>query len=110
MPLAPLDQADGLRRMFASRQRRVLALAANPYVPFSGVVLDRLSALLAASGRTVLVVDASSASPPPHELAALDLSAGIEKVAAQVSYLPAAGLVTAFVDTRRGNGPQCGVK
>ncbi len=99
-PLAPLDQADGLRRMFAGRQRRVLALAANPYVPFSGVVLDRLSALLAAQGRQVLVVDASSASPPPHELAALDLAAGIETVGHNVSYLPAAGLATAYVDTR----------
>ena len=40
----PLDQADGLRRMFAGRQQRVLALVANPYVAFSGVVLDRLVA------------------------------------------------------------------
>ena len=42
----PLDQADGLRRMFAGRQRWVLPLVANPYVPFSGLVLDRLSAVL----------------------------------------------------------------
>ncbi len=49
----PLDQADGLRRMFAGRQLRVLALVlvANPFVAFSGVVLDRLAAVLAAPGR-----------------------------------------------------------
>lgn len=96
----PLDQADGLRRMFAGRQQRVLALVANPYVPFSGVVLDRLAAVLAAPGRQVLVVDASSASPPPHELAAIDLNAGVETVSPGVAYLPAAGLPLAYVDTR----------
>jgi flagellar biosynthesis protein FlhG len=42
---APLDQADGLRRMFAGRRRSVLPLVANPYAPFSGVVLDRLAAV-----------------------------------------------------------------
>lgn len=94
------DQADGLRRMFASRPRRVLPLVANPYVAFSGVVLDRLAAVLSAAGRQVLVVDASSASPPPHEMAALDLTAGIEAVAPGVGYLPAAGLPMAYVDTR----------
>ena len=96
----PLDQADGLRRLFAGRRRRVLALVANPYVAFSGMVLDRLSAVLSASGRQVLVVDASSASPPPHELAAVDLTACVETVSPRVAYLPAGGLPMAFVDTR----------
>ena len=107
---APLDQADGLRRMFAGRRRIVLPLAANPYVPFSGVVLDRLAAVLsapgreaagqAAPGRQVLVVDAAAASPPPHELAALDLTACIERLSTQVTYLAARGLPMAYVDTR----------
>jgi flagellar biosynthesis protein FlhG len=97
---APLDQADGLRRMFAGRRRVVLPLVANPYVPFCGVVLDRLAAVLAAQGRTVLVVDAASASPPPHELAALDLAACIEPVSERVAYLPARGLPMNYVDTR----------
>ena len=120
----PLDQADGLRRMFAGRQHRVLPLVANPYVPFSGVVLDRLSAVLSCGlstelsnvlpavlpavlpfpGCQVLVVDASSASPPPHEMAALDLSAGIEGVSPRVAYLPAGGLPMAYVDTRGSAG------
>jgi hypothetical protein len=97
---APLDQADGLRRMFAGRRRVVLPLVANPYVPFCGVVLDRLAAVLAAQGRQVLVVDAATASPPPHELAAVDLAACIEPVSERVAYLPARGLPMAYVDTR----------
>ena len=50
-PGMPLDQADGLRRLFAGRGRHVLALAANPHVPFGGLVLDRVAAALAARGR-----------------------------------------------------------
>ena len=97
---APLDQAHGLRRLFAGRARHVLPLAANPHVAFSGVVLDRLAAVLAALGHEVLVVDASSMSPPPHELAAVELAACIERLAPGVSYLPARGLPRAHVDTR----------
>jgi len=96
----PLDQAQGLRRMFAAHRRHVLALVANPHVAFGGVVLDRLARMLAASGREVLVADAGSGAPAPHELARLDLAAGIERVAPRVSYLPARGLPLAFVDTR----------
>lgn len=100
----PLDQADGLRRMFAGVRRHVFALVANPYVAFSGAVLDRLAAVLsnggAGPGRRVLVVDASSASPPPHELAVLDLASCIEAVSPCVDYLPAAGLPLRYVDTR----------
>lgn len=100
----PLDQADGLRRLFAGRQRHVLALAANPHVAFSGVVLDRLSSALAQGGRRVLVVDAASTSPPPHELAGVDLGACIETIAPRVAYLPARGLPLAHVDTRGSAG------
>jgi flagellar biosynthesis protein FlhG len=100
----PLDQADGLRRLFAGRSRHLLALAANPHVAFSGVVLDRLAAVLAAQGREVLVVDAGATSPPPHELAELDLAAGVESIAPRVSYLPARGLPLAHVDTRGSAG------
>jgi len=81
----PLDQADGLRRLFAGRGCRVLALAANPHVAFGGLVLDRVAAVLAALGREVLVVDAAASSPAAHELARLDLAACIEGVAPRVS-------------------------
>jgi hypothetical protein len=100
----PLDQADGLRRMFAGRHCHVLALVANPHVPFGGLVLDRLASAMAAQGRQVLVVDAASTSPPPHELAAVDLSACIEAVAPGVRYLPAKGLPLNYVDTRGFGG------
>lgn len=96
----PQDQADGLRRMFASPRRHVLPLVANPHVPFSGGVLDRLAAVLANQGRQVLVVDAALHSPAAHELALLDLGACVERLSSQVSYLAARGLPMAHVDTR----------
>ena len=96
----PLDQADGLRRMFAGQRCQVLALVANPHVAFGGVVLDRVAARLAALDREVLVVDAAASAPAPHELALLDLAAGIERVADRVSYLPARGLPLRHIDTR----------
>jgi flagellar biosynthesis protein FlhG len=101
---APLDQADGLRRMFSGRRRHVLALAANPHVPFAGVVMDRLASVLAASRREVLVVDAASTSPAPHELAGVDLAACIEPLSPRVSYLAARGLPRAHIDTRGSAG------
>jgi hypothetical protein len=97
---APLDQADGLRRMFAGQRCQVLALASNPYVAFTGLALDRVAARLASSGRNVLVVDAGPGAPAPHELARLDLAAGIEGIAPRVSYLAARGLPLRYVDTR----------
>lgn len=96
----PLDQADGLRRLFGGRRRAVLPLVANPHVAFGGVVLDRLAQALAAQDRHVLVVDAATGSPPPPELAAVDLALCIETVAPRVAYLAAGGLATAYVDTR----------
>lgn len=100
----PLDQADGLRRLFAGRRRHVLPLVANAHVAFAGLVLDRVASVLAAQGREVLVVDAANASPPPHELAGVDLAACIESIAPRVSYLPARGLPKAYVDTRGSAG------
>jgi hypothetical protein len=101
---APLDQADGLRRLFAGRRCQVLALVANPHVPFGGLVLDRLASVMASQGRQVLVVDAASTSPQPHELAGVDLSACIEAVAPGVRYLPAKGMPLQYVDARGRSG------
>ena len=98
---APLDQAQGLRRLFAGgRRQRVLPLAANPHVAFAGVVLDQVTAALVQRGHKVLVVDAADRSPAPPEMALIDLPACIEKLSAQVGYLPARGLPLAHVDTR----------
>jgi len=96
----PQDQADGLRRLFAARQCALLPLAANPHGASSPRVLDRLAAVLASQGHHVLVVDAASTSPLPHELAAVDLSACVLNVAPRVSYLAARGLPMDHVDTR----------
>ena len=96
----PADQAHGLRRLFAGTQPQHIALVANPHVAFSGVVLERLTTVLGAMGLNTLVVDAADNSPPPQELAALDLRAGIEPLSAQVSYLAARGLPLRHVDTR----------
>jgi flagellar biosynthesis protein FlhG len=99
-PRAPQDQADGLRRLFSGRRRVVLPLAANPHGAAGARVLDRLAVLLASLGRHVLVVDAASTSPLPHELASVDLSACVQSVAPRVSYLAARGLPLDYVDTR----------
>jgi len=99
----PLDQADGLRRLFHGRalaRQRTLALAANPFVPYGAAVLDRLAAVLAARGRKVLVVDAAENAPLAAEMTRLDLAAGIEFVAEGVGYMAARGLPLAHVDTR----------
>jgi flagellar biosynthesis protein FlhG len=104
---APLDQADGLRRMFrghGAAQQRLMPLVANPHVAFSGLVLDRLAAVLAAGGRQVLVVDAGAGAPAHNELAGLDLAVCIERVAQRVGYLPARGLPLSYVDTRGSAG------
>lgn len=97
----PLDQADGLRRLFAgARPRRFIPLAANPYVPFAGVVIERLTHALAEAGHHTLVVDAADSAPAPGELARLDLASVTEPMGRSVTYLAARGLPLAYVDTR----------
>lgn len=97
----PLDQADGLRRLFGgARARRFIPLVANPHVAFSGVVIERLTAAFGAAGRHTLVVDAADNAPAAAELARVDLAAAIEPLGPDVSYLAARGLPLAYVDTR----------
>jgi hypothetical protein len=96
----PLDQAHGLRRLFAHARVRVIPVVANPHVAFGGVMLERLCAALAEQGKHTLVVDASERAGEPSELALLDLAEGIERLSLQVSYLAARGLPLKFVDVR----------
>jgi flagellar biosynthesis protein FlhG len=96
----PLDQADGLRKLFASSGKRFMPLAANPHVPFGGIAIERLTAALALLGQHTLIVDAAETSPLPGEAAALDLAACIEPLTPQVSYLAARGLPMRHVNTR----------
>lgn len=97
---APLDQADGLRRLFARRALRFVPLLSNPHVAFGGVLIERLATALAAFERHTLVIDASERSAPPSDLAAIDLAACVEKLSPTLSYLAAAGLPLRHVDAR----------
>lgn len=96
----PLDQADGLRRLFASRRVRHLALVHNPFVAYAGVAIERLTSAFAALGQHTLVVDAADSARAPNELAAIDLAACIEPLSPEVSFLAARGLPMRHVDTR----------
>jgi len=94
----PLDQADGLRRLFAHARVCVVPVVSNPNVAFSGVMLERLSTAFAEHGRHTLVVDAAERANEPSELAMLDLAEGIESLSPQVSYLAARGLPLRYVN------------
>ncbi|RQP25230.1 MinD/ParA family ATP-binding protein [Piscinibacter terrae] len=96
---APLDQADGLRRLFAHARVRFVPVASNPHVAFGGVLLERLCAAFAEHGKHVLVVDAAERSPLHAEMATLELNECVETLSHQVSYLAARTLPIKFVDT-----------
>lgn len=96
---APLDQADGLRRLFARAQIRVVPVVSNPHMAFGGVLLERICTAFAEQGAQVLVVDASERAPLPHEVSLMELREGIEALSSHVSYLAARGLLLRYVDT-----------
>jgi flagellar biosynthesis protein FlhG len=96
----PLDQAQGLRRIFGDARQRLVPLVANPFVPGAGALLEVAASALAQRGHRVLVVDAASTAHAPRETALFDLSACVEVLTPQLSYLAARGLPLAFVDTR----------
>jgi flagellar biosynthesis protein FlhG len=95
----PLDQADGLRRLFAHSRVCVLPVVSNPNVAFGGVMLERLCTAFAEHGKHTLVIDAAERAPVHHEMALLDLAECIEPLSAQVSYQAARGLPLRFVDS-----------
>ena len=67
-----VDQADGLRRMFARTGCVILPLVSNPHVKASGVAVERLTAVLALQGCKTLVVDAAETfSSNVHAVAAI---------------------------------------
>jgi len=94
-----MDQADGLRRLFARTGCTIVPLVSNPHVKSSGVAVERLTAALALQGRKTLVVDAGETSPPPAEASALELAPCIERLSQHVAYLAARGLPRRYVDT-----------
>ena len=94
----PLDQADGLRRLFAHARVCLVPVVSNPNVAFGGVMLERLCTAFAEHGKHTLVVDAAERANAHSEMALLDLAECIEPLSAQVSYLAARGLPLRFVD------------
>ena len=94
-----VDQADGLRRLFARTGCAIVPLVSNPHVKASGVAVERLTAALALQGRKTLVVDAGEISPPPAEASALELAPCIERLSSHIAYLAARGLPRRYVDT-----------
>ena len=94
-----VDQADGLRRLFARTGCTIVPLVSNPHVKASGVAVERLTAALALQGRKTLVVDAGETSPPPAEASALELAPCIERLSSHIAYLAARGLPRRYVDT-----------
>lgn len=101
----PLDQADGLRRLFAHARVCVVPVVSNPNVAFGGVMLERLCTAFGEHGKHTLVVDAGERGGKPSELAMLDLAEGIERLSPQVSYLAARGLPIRHVDASGSTAP-----
>lgn len=101
----PLDQADGLRRLFARNRVKMIPVVSNPHVAFGGVMLERLCAGFTELGLHVLVVDASERASAPSELAVMDLADAIEPLAEGVSYLAARGLPIRHVDATGSTAP-----
>jgi hypothetical protein len=99
-PHHPVDQAQGMRQMFASRVLRFIPVVSNPSAGCGGLVLERLCAAYASFDLHTLVVDASDQARPPCELAEFDLAEGVEVLSNQVSYMPARGLPLRFADAR----------
>jgi flagellar biosynthesis protein FlhG len=94
------DQAAGLRRLFGSARKRVIALAHNEHVAHTSLVIDRLCDAATALGLHTLVVDAADSAPAPHEMALLDLPSCVETISDDVSYLAARGLPIRHVDAQ----------
>ncbi len=101
----PLDQADGLRRLFSQSRTCFVPVVSNPNVAFGGVILERLCTAFAEHGKHTLVVDAAERASPHAEMALLDLAECIEPLSAQVSYLAARGLPIRFVDATGSTAP-----
>lgn len=97
---APVDQAAGLRRLFAARAPRFVPVVSNPFLAFGGVLIERLCSAVTDMQQHVLVVDAGERAPAPKELASIDLAEGLETLAPNVSYLAAPGLPVRYADSR----------
>lgn len=100
-----IDQAHGLRRLFAHARVRFVPVVSNPHVAFGGMMLERLTTAIGELGHHTLVVDASERAAAHAELALMALADCIEPLSAQVSYLVARGLPIRFVDAQGSTAP-----
>lgn len=98
---APADQADGLRRLFASgRRQRLVPVAFNAHVDCTPILLERLAGAFVELGANTLVIDAADSAPRANAMAEVDLTAAIEPLGDNMSYLAARGLPLRHVNTR----------
>jgi flagellar biosynthesis protein FlhG len=102
---APLDQADGLRRMFSGSRVRFVPVVSNPHLSFGGLMLERLCSAFGEHGAHTVVVDASERAQPAGEMALIELAECLEPLSDKVSYLAARGLPLRFVDTHGFTSP-----
>lgn len=93
-----VDQAEGLRQMFARASTSFVPVVSNPNVAFGGVMLERLCTAFAERGAQVLVIDAGERAGLAGEMARVELGQCIERLSSQVSFLAARGLPVSFVD------------
>jgi hypothetical protein len=97
----PVDQADGLRKLFAAgRRQRLVPVAFNAHVDSTPVLLERLAGAMQELGAHTLVVDAADSAPRANAMAEIDLQAAIESLGEGMSYLAARGLPLRHVNTR----------
>lgn len=96
----PADQADGLRKLFASRRQRLVPVAFNAHVDCTPILLERLAGAMQELGAHTLVVDAADSAPRANAMAEIDLTAAVESLGQGMSYLAARGLPLRHVNTR----------
>jgi flagellar biosynthesis protein FlhG len=114
------DQAAGLRRLFSGgAHQRYVSVAANPHVSDAGLLLEWLTAALAAQGCNTLVIDAAESAAEPVPAVLDDPALGIEPLGDGLSYLAARGLQQRLLEARgsaaqwlqrlAASAPQCDV-
>ncbi len=92
------DQAQGLRKLFATTRAHWVPVLSNPEVAASTALLELLCRAYAELGLQTLLVDAGERVETTSELAAVDMSKCIERLSGRVSYLAARGLPMRYLN------------
>src|ERR1700752_4227483 len=88
----PLDQAQGLRRLFAHARVRFVPVVSNPHVARAGLMLERLATAFAEGCLHTLWLDAAERASAPGEMALVDLGPCVEPLTTNIAFLAARGL------------------